>query len=138
MQGFEKILEHIKSESENECREIAVNANMECERIRLEYSTKEQDAYWSAVNNGSREIGHRVNQLTNLAAAEAKKMVYATQQDMLDEVLSLTARKLSALPSRKYNELLKKLGIEQGCKPEYLVEHFREDLTPSVIAALFD
>jgi len=138
MQGFEKILEHIKSESENECREIAVNANRECERIRLEYSTKEQEAYWSAVNNGSREIEHRVNQLANLAAAEAKKMVYATQQDMLDEVLALTARKLSALPSRKYNELLKKLGIEQGCKPEYLVEHFREDLTPSVTAALFD
>jgi len=138
MQGFEKIIEHIKSESENECREVAVNANSECERIRAEYKAKEQEAYWSAVNTGSKEIEHRVNQLTNLAAAEAKKMVYATEQDMLDEVLALTARKLSALPSRKYNELLKKLGIEQGCKPEYLVEHFREDLTPSVTAALFD
>jgi len=138
MQGFEKILEHIKAESENECRDVAVNANNECERIRHEYSTKEQEAYWAAVNKGSKEIEHRINQLTNLAAAEAKKKVYATQQDMLDEVLALTARKLSALPSRKYNELLKKLGIEQGCKPEYLVEHFREDLSPSVIAALFD
>jgi len=138
MQWFERIIEYINTESENECREIAVNANNECERIRLEYSTKEQEAYWAAVNNGSREIEQRVNQLTSLAAEEAKKMVYATQQDMLDEVLALTARKLSALPSRKYNELLKKLGIEQGFKPEYLVEHFREDLTPSVIAALFD
>jgi len=138
MQGFEKIIAHIKTESENECKEVAVDANRECERIRQEYKAKEQDAYWATVNNGSKEIEHRVNQLTNLAAAEAKKMVYATQQDMLDEVLALTARKLSALPSRKYNELLKKLGIEQGCKPEYLVEHFRDDLAPSVIAALFD
>jgi len=138
MQGFEKILAHIKAESENECKEVAVNANTECERIRQEYSKKEQEAYWTAVNNGSKEVEHRVNQLTNLAAAEAKKMVYATEQDMLDEVLALTARKLSALPSRKYNELLKKLGIEQGFKPEYLVEHFRDDLTPSVTAALFD
>jgi len=138
MQGFEKIIGHIQSESENECREIAVNANNECERIRSEYSSKEQEAYWAAVNKGSQEIEHWVNKLTSYAAAEAKKMVYATQQDMLDEVLALTARKLSALPSRKYNELLKKLGIEQGFKPEYLVEHFRDDLTPSVIAALFD
>ena len=138
MQRFEKIIAHIKTQSENECKEIAVNANMECERIRSEYSTKEQDAYWSTVNDGTKEIEQRVNQLTSLAASEAKKMVYTTQQDMLDEVLALTAKKLSALPSRKYNELLKKLGIEQGCKPEYLVEQFRDELAPSVITALFD
>jgi len=138
MQGFEKILDFIKNESERECKEIALNANKECEKIRSEYSQKEQEAYWTAVNNGSKEIEKRVEKLTGLAAAEAKKMVYATQQDMLDAVLALTARKLSALPSRKYNELLKKLNIEQGFKPEYLVEQFRDDLSQTVIAALFD
>jgi len=138
MQGFEKILEFIKSESEKECMEIATNGNKECDRIRQEYSKLEQDAYWGIVNKGSKEIEKRVEDLTSYAAAEAKKMVYATQQDMLDAALELTARKLSALPSRKYNDLLRKLDIEQGCKPEYLVEHFRDDLEKTVIAALFD
>jgi len=138
MQGFEKILQHIKVESEKECKAIAVNANNECNRIRSEYSKKEQDEYWGYVNKGSLEIEKRANQLTTLAADEAKKMVYATQQEMLDRVLSLTAKKLSALPSRKYNEILSKLGIEPGLKPEFLIEQFREDLTPSVTAALFD
>jgi vacuolar-type H+-ATPase subunit E/Vma4 len=138
MQGFEKIVELIKTESEKECKEIAVNAHKECERIRAEYARKEQDAYWSHVNTGSKEIERRVEQLSNLAAEEAKKKVYATQQDMLDDTLALTARKLSALPSRKYNELLDKLGIDHGCKPEYLVEQFRDDLSETVISALFD
>jgi len=138
MQGFEKIVDHIKSESEKECKDIAVKANEESVRIQSLYSKKEQEAYWSSVNNGSKKIEKRVEELTELAASQAKKMVNDTQQDMLDEVLARTAGKLSALPSRKYNDLLKKLGIDEGCKPEYLVEQYRDELAPSVISALFD
>ena len=138
MQGFEKIIDHIQDESEKECKEIAIKANEESARILALYSQKEQDAYWACVNDGSKEIEKRVADLSDLASKQAKKKIYETQQDMLDEVLALAASKLSALPTRKYNDLLKRLGIEQGCKPEYLVEHYREELTPSVIAALFD
>jgi len=138
MQGFEKILEHIKTESEKECKDIAVKANEESVKIKSLYSQKEQDAYWACVNDGSKEIEKRVADLTNLAVEQAKKKVYETEQDMLDAVLLLAAEKLSALPSKQYNDLLKKLGIEPGFKPEYLVEQYRDDLTPSVTAALFD
>jgi len=138
MQGFEKIIEHIRAESEKECKEIAVKANEESTRIRSVYSQKEQDAYWSCVNEGSKEIEKRVESLSNLAKEQAEKMIYELKQDALDDVLALTARKLSALPSRNYNDLLAKLGIEKGCKPEYLVEHYRDELAPTVLAALFD
>jgi len=138
MQGFEKIIDHIKAESEKECKDIAIKANEERARIRSVFSQKEQDAYWSCVNEGTKEIEKRVKNLSNLAAEQAAKMIRDTEQDVLDDVLALTARKLSALPSRNYNELLTKLGIEQGCKPEYLVEQYREELAPTVLAALFD
>jgi len=138
MDGFEKIIENIKTESEKECKEIALKANEESMRIRSVYSQKEQDAYWACVNNGSKEIEKRVESLKELATDQAQKMLRETEQDVLDDVLALTARKLSALPSRKYDELLKKLGIEQGFRPEYLVEQYRDELTPTVIAALFD
>jgi len=138
MQGFEKVIEHIKTESEKECKEIAIKANDESMRIQSVYSQKEQEAYWACVHNGSKEIENRVEKLNELASAQAKKLLHETQQDMLDEVLALTARKLSALPSRKYNDLLNKLGIEQGCRPEYLVEQYREELATTVISALFD
>jgi len=138
MQEFEKILDYIKSESEKECKEIALKANEEAMRIQSLYTQKEQDAYWTCVNTGSKEIEKRVQQLTGLATEQAKKMIEETQQDMLDAVLDLTVSKLSALPSKKFNELLDRLGVERGCKPEYLVEQYREELTPTVIAALFD
>ena len=138
MQGFDKIIEHIRAESEKECKDIAVKANEESARIRSVYSQKEQDAYWSCVNEGSKEIEKRVESLSNLAKEQAEKMIYQTKQDVLDDVLALTAKKLSALPSRNYNELLIKLGIDKGCKPEYLVEQYREELAPTVLAALFD
>jgi len=138
MQGFDKIVEHIKAESEKECKELAVKANEESMRIKSVYSQKEQEAYWGCVNDGSKKIEARVEELSSLAVTQAQKMVHDTEQDMLDEVLALTARKLSALPSRKYNDLLRKLGVELGCKPEYLVEQYREELAPTVIAALFD
>ena len=138
MQGFDRIIEHIKAESEKECKEIALKANEESLRIRSAYSQKEQDAYWACVNKGSKDIEKRAESLSALAADQAQKMLRETEQSMLDDVLALTARKLSALPSRKYDELLNKLGIEQGCRPEYLVEHYREELAPTVIAALFD
>jgi len=138
MQGFEKIIEHIKTESEKECKDIAVKANEESARIRSVYSQKEQDAYWSCVNDGTKDIERRVEKLAALAHEQANSMISKTQQDAFDDVLLLAAKKLSALPSRKYQELLTKLGIEQGCKPEYLVERYRDDLEPSVLAALFD
>ena len=138
MQGFDKILDHIKAESEKECKEIALKANDETMKIQSSYSQKEQDAYWACVNSGSKEIEKRVQKLSGLAGEQAEKLIHETEQDMLDAVLDLTAKKLSALPSKKYNELLTKLRIEQGCKPEYLVEKYREELTPTVISALFD
>jgi vacuolar-type H+-ATPase subunit E/Vma4 len=138
MQEFEKIIEYIKTESEKECREIAIKANEDCAKVSSVYSQKEQDAYWACVQEGSRDIEKRIEKLSNLAIEQAEKMVNDMQQNALDDVLALTARKLSSLPSRKYDELLKRLGVEQGCKPEYLVEHYREELAPSVIRALFD
>jgi len=138
MQGFENIVEHIKIESEKECKEIAVKANEESSRVKSIYTQKEQEAYWGCVNSGSKKIEKRVEELSDLATTQAKKMLHDTEQDMLDEVLALTARKLSALPSRKYNELLVKLEIDAGCKPEYLVEQYRDELSQTVIAALFD
>jgi len=138
MQGFEKIIEHIKAESENECKDIALKANDETLRIRSVYSQKEQEAYWECVSNGSKEIEQRMHSLAALASEQAQKKLVEMQQNAIDDVLALTARKLNALPSRKYEELLTKLGIEQGCRPEYLVEQYRDELTPSVISALFD
>ena len=137
MENFEKILEYIKSQSESECREIAVKANEESDRIRAKYSQREQDAYEAAINEGSKDIEKRVEKLATLASGEANKKVHALEQSMLDEVLTLTAYKLSTLSAEQYDKLLNKLGVESGCPPEYLVEQYRDELETTVINALF-
>lgn len=138
MQNFEKILDYIKHESENECKKIALNATRECERLKAEFSKKEQDAYINHINQGTKEVEERAAQLATLASQQAQKMIESTKQDMLDEVLELTAKKLSALPSNDYKKLLDKLGIDKGCRPEHLVHQYRDELASTVIAALFD
>jgi len=138
MHGLDKILEHIRVESERECKEIAVKANSENKRLSSSYSKKEQEAYSAYIEKGKNEIKKRVLQLSNLADEQASKLIYSAEQSVLDDVLALTANKLSTLPVKEYNDLLTRLGVEEGCKPEYLVEQYREELTPSVISALFD
>ncbi|MCL2425632.1 MAG: V-type ATP synthase subunit E family protein [Oscillospiraceae bacterium] len=137
MQGLEKILEHIKIESERECKEIAIKANSENKKYISQYSQKEKATYSSHMEKGKKEIENRVEQLSNLADEQSKKLIYSAEQSVLDDVLALTAKKLSALPANEYSNLLKRLGVEEGCKPEYLVEQYRDELTPSVISALF-
>jgi len=138
VQSFDKILDFIKHESEAECKEIALNATRECERATADYAQKEKEAYTNQINRGIKDIEERIAKLSDLAAQQAQKMVDATTHDMLDEVLELTSQKLSALPTQEYKDLLKKLGIEEGCKSEYLVHQYREELAPTVISALFD
>jgi len=138
VQNFDKILDFIKHESEAECKNIALNATRECEQATAEYAKKEQEAYTNHINQGVKEIEERITKLYDLAAEQAQKKIDITSQDMLDEVLELTSRKLSSLPPQEYKDLLKKLEIEEGCKPEYLVHQYREELSPTVISALFD
>jgi len=138
MRDLNRIINQIKIESERECKDIAVKANKEIARLRTLYSKREQEAFSLRMEEGSIEIEKRVDELSNHANEQANKMVQATQQGVLDDVLDLSAKKLSALPNDEYNSILKKLGIEEGCKPEYLVEKYREELAPSVISALFD
>ena len=138
VQNFDKILNFIKHESESECKEIAVNATRETQRIEAEFSKKQQEAYLNHINQGTKEIENRISQLSNLANEQVQKMLDAVKQDMLDEVLELTSKRLSAMPLNDYTELLKKLGVEEGCRPEHLVHQYRDELASTVISALFD
>ena len=138
MTGFDKIITHIKTESDNECKEIARNTAIECERVRSVHAKKEQDEYWERVNEGTKKTELRLEQLNSLAKREANRMLDEAKQEMFEEVIALAAKKLSALPPRKYNALLARLDFEPGCKPAALLDKFKDELAPLVFSALFD
>jgi len=138
MNGIEKLIDHIRKCSDAECQEIAQNAAEECERLRAEFARKEQDEYWKYVNNGTKEVEERIEQLTNLANLEAHKMLNATHQEMLDEVFALAAKKLRELPERDYKAVLKRLKLNADCSAEDLVALYKEKMTKNILSALFD
>jgi vacuolar-type H+-ATPase subunit E/Vma4 len=138
MNGLVKVIDHIRSESEAQCKEIIRNATEECARIRAEYSQKEQDEYWKYVNNGTKEVEERIEQLSSLANLEAHKMLNATHQEMLDEVFALAAKKLRELPERDYKAVLKRLKLNADCSAEDLVALYKEKMTKNILSALFD
>ena len=108
MNGIEKILTHIKSESDAECEAIAATAAKECERIRAEYSKMEQDEYWKLVNTGAKEAERRLERLGSLAVLESKKHVLMTQQEMVTEAFEHAAKALIGLPENDYVRFLAK------------------------------
>ena len=108
MNGIDKILAHIKSQSDAECEVIERTANEECERIRAEYSKMEQDEYWKLVNAGTKDAERRLERLNSLAALESKKQVLMTQQEMVAEAFEQAADAILKLPEREYINFLAK------------------------------
>jgi len=138
MNNIEKILEYIKSQTITECEEISKAAEDECERIRTEFARKEQDEYWKSIDIGTKETEKRLENLKELAAAEAKKQIDSLHNEMLDEAFTLAARVLSELPHDDYDKLLKRLGFEADCSPDIVVEQYRTEMGLAVMSALFE
>ena len=138
MNGSVKILAHIKAKAKVECDTIARDAAAECEQIRADYSRLEQDEYWKHINVGSKEAEHRSEQLKSLAAMESKKLLLATQQEMVDEAFALAAKKLQELPKREYSKLLATLNLDTPCDAKTLVERYRKELSLKIVSLLFD
>ena len=109
MNGIEKIIAHIKSESDAECDGIMRSASEECERIHAGYATMEQDEYKRLVDIGAQEAESRLERLNSLAMLESKKHVLMTQQEMVSMAFESAAKRLIGLPENEYAELLVRL-----------------------------
>ena len=138
MDGLEKIVAHIRSKSEMECKAITKAGAEECETIRVEYKKKEQDEYWKAINIGSKDAEQRLESLSSLAAMEAKKQVTAMQQEILEAAFALAAKNMLELPEDKLTELRIKHDAPAGCSTTDFVELFKEKLSQGVLSTLFD
>ena len=110
MNGIEKILEHIKSESDAQCAAIERDAAEECERIREQYADIEQDEYRKLVDTWSADAARRLERLNSLAVLESKKHVLTTQQEMLSEAFEHAAKSILGLPESEYISFLAKIA----------------------------
>ena len=106
MNGIEKIIAHIKSESDAECEAIERATAEECTRIREEYAKTEQDEYLKLIEAGKQDAQRRLERLNSLAVLESKKHVLSTQQEMVALTFEHAAKTLRELPDDLYIEFL--------------------------------
>lgn len=109
MEGIERIIDHITSTSLSDCEYILDSAELECDRIRKEFSKTIESEHKKIVAAGKNEAQRRLQRLCNLAELESKKQVLATQQEMLCEVFKLAAESFRLLPQERYISFLVQL-----------------------------
>ena len=138
MTRLEKIIDYIKSESGAECSDLTIKAGEECERISAEYARIEQEEYWSAIDQGTKETELRLERLNSLAEAEASKQIATTKQELIAEAFALAAIELGKLPRQDFTTLLAKLGLDSYSTAEDVVARYRKELEGRVTKVLFD
>ncbi|MCL2391335.1 MAG: V-type ATP synthase subunit E family protein [Oscillospiraceae bacterium] len=138
MNGLEKVVEYIRADTSATCLEIAQQAANECTLISDDYTKREQGKYWEAINKGTKSAQQRLDTLNNLAATEASKQIAAMQREMVEAAFGLAAKKLHQLPDDEFQSILIKHGLPPDSDAEYLVSLFKERLSRSVSAVLFD
>jgi len=138
MNEIDKVIYYIRSQSEKSCKEIEELAADECARIKTEYSHKEQDKYWDSINAGTKDAETRLENLSNLAKIEAKKQIYAMQQELLSGAFDLATVRLNNLPADKLAGVLSKHGIPVGSNAAAVVDMYRERMARAIMTMLFD
>ena len=138
MNDINKVLNYIKSKSNEECEDIARKAVVECDDIRNQYAKKEQDEYWKFLSNATNEAEQRLIQLGELANKEARKKLSSTRREMADNAFDLAAQRLSKLSEEDFKKLLKRLNLKSSFTPTAVVARYKELLLPSVVAILFE
>lgn len=111
MNGLDRIIERIQSESSQECDEIIEKAQAQCENIRLQH--EQQAAELTAqIHAGVNDELVKIQETAKLQAeTDAKKMLFSVRQKMVAEAVAQAIEKSQNLPETEYFSVLTKLLI---------------------------
>ncbi len=112
MNGIEKIISHIKAESDAECQAILDEASKNCEEIRAQYEKSASDEFDKLTDKGTKDAETHIERLGHVAALEAKKQVLATKQELVSQAFEQAANMIAELPENEYIALLVRLATE--------------------------
>lgn len=109
MNGLDKIIERILSESDSECNEILKTAQSECEKIRLENEETAARIVSELKEANDADLLKIVETGRQKAETDGKKKLLNAQQSLVFEVIKEAEEKLSKLPVNEYFNALAKL-----------------------------
>lgn len=115
MNGIEKITGRINADMQREIDEINANAAAEAAEITAQYAERAKRESEDILARGREAAAEREERLASVAQLEARKLVLAAKQDVLEQTFDQALEDLLNLPEKEYTEVLAKL-IVKACQ----------------------
>ena len=121
MNGIEKILDKLQSESQAEVDAILEKARAEAEAITARYARQAEQEKAAAEEKGKKAASERQDRLIRAAEMESKKTILGAKQAVLDKAFAMARESLLHLPEDQYVSLLATLAASSSAGSETLV-----------------
>lgn len=112
MNGIEKITARIAEDGKAENDALLAQARAQAAEITAKYQAQARAEAEEILDQGRKNAGERARHLDSMAQMECRKAVLAAKQDVIGEAFDLALKKLQALPTDQYVELLANLAVQ--------------------------
>lgn len=114
MTGIEKVVGRIEDDAQGEIDAILAKAQAEADAITARYADQARQTYEELMKKGRKTAAEREERLASSAQMEAKKLILAAKQEMLDTAFDQALKQLCSLAPKAYVELLAKLAAQSS------------------------
>lgn len=114
MNGIDKIIAHIKADSDAECAAIRAEAAKKCNEILARCENEAAAEYEKITGKGAQDAEKTVDRLVHAAELESKKQLLAVKQQLLSLAFDRAVHLLTELPEKEYVALLARLAAESS------------------------
>lgn len=112
MNGIEKITARIAEDGKAENDALLAEARSQAAEITAKYQAQAKAQAEEILDQGRKNAEERARHLDSMAQMECRKAVLAAKQDVIEEAFDLALKKLQALPTDQYVELLANLAVQ--------------------------
>lgn len=110
MTGIEKITGRILSDAQAEIDTLMADAKAQAADIAAKYANEARKVYADAAAKGKNAAEDRETHLGSSAQMEARKMILAAKQEMLDAAYADAEKRLNSLPDKAMVQTLAELA----------------------------
>ncbi len=112
MNGIEKITARIQEDSQKEIDAILAEAKAKAAEITAQAQAEAKAAGDEVLAQGRKAAAEREDRMASTAQMECRKAVLAAKQEVIEEAFQLAHKKLLALPTDQYVDLLADLAVQ--------------------------
>ena len=121
MNGLEKIVARMESDTRAECDALAASAAENAAAILRDCQAQADAAARDSRQRAAAQAAEHLEHLNGSSQLVCRQRVLAAKQALIDEAFARTAQALAALPQAEYIDLLATLAAENGSGDEELL-----------------